>query len=109
MNNNDDALIEEIENKQFSTLCNLNCTDSADRMSEVLMVIIKNTVNHVRQHDKTDWVSVDKALDLLSSDMHTFGIRPCSTCAVVSEAIGKPFGCSTRNGHRIPSPPKENS
>ena len=68
MNNNDDALIEEIENKQFSILCNLNCTDSADRMSEVLMVIIKNTVNHVRQHDKTETQGKSSQIYIVDDD-----------------------------------------
>ena len=103
MNNNDDALIDKVAYKLFMAY------DSGTRALKFDDIEKAKEIIEICQHDKTDWVSVDKALDLLSSDMHTFGIRPCSTCAVVSEAIGKPFGCSTRNGHRIPSPPKENS
>lgn len=35
-------------------------------------------------------------LDLLESDNHSYGDRPCSTCASVSFLAGRPFGCTKR-------------
>lgn len=36
------------------------------------------------------------AVDELSEDLHEYSTRPCSTCAKVSRALGRPFGCLER-------------
>lgn len=37
-----------------------------------------------------------EAIRVLSKDMHTASTRPCSTCQLVSNALGEPFGCVAR-------------
>jgi hypothetical protein len=36
---------------------------------------------------------LDTAFNLLQTDPHQWGLRPCSTCRAISGLRGKPFGC----------------
>ena len=44
----------------------------------------------VAQAKRETW----KALETLDGDNHYWSKRPCITCQSVSDAIGRPFGCS---------------
>jgi len=37
--------------------------------------------------------NTDAAFNLIESDPHTFGDRPCATCKAVSVLLKRPFGC----------------
>lgn len=66
----------------------------------------EKAIDLVRQ---SEWISEELvvALGTLSVDMHTKSQRPCSTCARISDSMGKHFGCSVYNGYRLPSPPTD--
>ncbi len=36
---------------------------------------------------------LNQTLEIMSNDMHTVSSRPCQTCKVISNILGKPFGC----------------
>ena len=95
------------------------------------MVIIKNTVNHVRQHDMTDWVSMDSApkdgtpvllkfkddLSAYKKDSLFAGIQFVgrSYGNIMEWSFAAPVGVGgfpdnwLEGWQPLPSPPKENS
>jgi len=38
-------------------------------------------------------IVMEAALSIIQADPHVWSSRPCSTCRVISEMVGRPFGC----------------
>jgi len=79
-----DELIEQIADEQFSVLCNLTCTSSADKMNNVLRVIIKNTVNAIHNHDKQ---GNEGLVEIIPDDLPDWMIKAMAECQLFNTSL----------------------